>query len=311
MKQATVKVKNVTKIIKNRTIIDQCSFELYPGEIVGFLGPNGAGKTTTIRMLVGLMKPTSGEISIQNHHIGTELESALSHIGAIVENPELYKHLTGYQNLELFVRMSDDVPLARIDEVVKMVHLEGRIHEKVSTYSLGMRQRLGLAQALLHKPSVLILDEPNNGLDPAGIREFRDHLKELADQHGLAIFVSSHLLSEMELLCDRIIIIQNGKIVGSKQISQQEEIHGDEKHHKVKFTVSAPLETVRELLALNYADYDVEFSGDSFEIVLPYLKVPELNKLLAKNDIDVFEIQSVVESLEDQFLEMTGGRTVE
>lgn len=311
MKQAVVRVENVTKTIKNKTIIDQCSFKLYPGEIVGFLGPNGAGKTTTIRMLVGLMKPTSGEIFIQNHQIDKELELALSHVGAIVENPELYKHLTGYQNLELFVRMSDDVSPERINEVVKMVHLEGRIHEKVSTYSLGMRQRLGLAQAMLHKPSVLILDEPNNGLDPAGIREFRDHLKELADQRGLAILVSSHLLSEMELLCDRIIIIQNGKIMGSKQISKQGKAEGEEAHRKVKFTLTPPLEAVRDLLAQNYADYAVEFFQDSFLISLPYLKVPELNKLLAKNDIDVFEIQTVVESLEDQFLEMTGGRTVE
>lgn len=311
MKQAVVKVENVTKIIRNRTIIDKCSFELYPGEIVGFLGPNGAGKTTTIRMLVGLMKPTSGEILIQNHQIGKELELALRHVGAIVENPELYKHLTGYQNLELFARMSDDVCLDRINEVVKMVHLEGRIHDKVSTYSLGMRQRLGLAQALLHKPSVLILDEPNNGLDPAGIREFRDHLKELADQHGLAILVSSHLLSEMELLCDRIIIIQNGKIVGSKQITNKKQVEGEETYRKMRFTLSHTLETVRGLLAKNYADYEVKFSDHSFEIVLPYPKVPELNKLLAKNDIDVFEIQTIVESLEDQFLEMTGGRTVE
>ncbi|MDQ0417257.1 ABC-2 type transport system ATP-binding protein [Croceifilum oryzae] len=311
MKQAVVKIENLTKVIKDKTIIDQCSFELYPGEIVGFLGPNGAGKTTTIRMLVGLMKPTSGDIVIQNHHIERELEMALRHVGAIVENPELYKHLTGYQNLELFWRMSDDIPLERIDEVVKMVRLEGKIHEKVKTYSLGMRQRLGLAQALLHKPSVLILDELNNGLDPAGIKELRSHLQELADQHDLAILVSSHLLSEMELLCDQIVIIQNGKIIGTKQISSHEEEETEGTTRKVRFKLSSAAEEVRDLLSHTYPDYAVEFDQNGFVITLPVVEIPKLNKRLVQNDIDVFEIQIVEESLEDQFLQMTGGRTVE
>src|SRR4051812_4393211 len=161
-----VKLSNVTKVIKGRTIIDSISFEVHKGEVFGFLGPNGAGKTTTIRMIVGLIGITEGDIAIAGKSIKTEFEQAVSHIGAIVENPEMYKFLTGYQNLLHYARMTQGVTKDKISEVVELVGLGERIHDKVKTYSLGMRQRLGLAQCLLHDPDVLILDEPTNGLDP-------------------------------------------------------------------------------------------------------------------------------------------------
>lgn len=213
-----VSLRNVTKRIGGKTIIDKLTFDVPRGEIFGFLGPNGAGKTTTIRMMVGLMSITEGEIFIDGNNIKTDFEKAIRHVGAIVENPELYKYLSGYNNLVHYARMIPGITKHRIDEVVKLVKLENRINDKVSKYSLGMRQRLGVAQAILHKPSLLILDEPTNGLDPAGIRELRDYLRYLTKEEGITVIVSSHLLSEMELMCDRVAIIQQGKLVDIKLI---------------------------------------------------------------------------------------------
>jgi ABC-2 type transport system ATP-binding protein len=192
-----VQLKNVTKVFGKRTIIDHLTLDLPSAEVFGFLGPNGAGKTTTIRMMVGLMSLTDGDVLIEGHSIRKDYEKAIRHVGAIVENPEMYKYLTGFQNLLHFSRMVPGITKQRIDEVVELVGLKSRIHDKVKTYSLGMRQRLGVAQAIMHKPSLLILDEPTNGLDPAGIRELRDYLRKLSREEGITVFVSSHLLSEM------------------------------------------------------------------------------------------------------------------
>src|SRR5690606_36103405 len=188
------------------------------GEVFGLLGPNGAGKTTSIRMMVGLMKLSEGQIRICGKNVQTHFEEAMLNVGAIVENPEMYKYMSGYDNLIHYARMMSNITKQRINEVIGLVGLEARIHDKVKTYSLGMRQRLGVAQALLHKPKLLILDEPTNGLDPAGIRELRDYLRQLAKDEQIAVIVSSHLLSEMELMCDRVAIIQNGKLLDMKQL---------------------------------------------------------------------------------------------
>ena len=222
-----VKLRNVTKTIKGRTIIDSISFEVHKGEVFGFLGPNGAGKTTTIRMIVGLISLTEGDIEIAGKSIKKDFEQAVKHVGAIVENPEMYKFLSGYQNLIHYARMTKGITKKKISEVVDLVGLTDRINDKVKTYSLGMRQRLGLAQCLLHDPDVLILDEPTNGLDPAGMREIRDHLRMLAKEKNMAVIVSSHLLSEMEMMCDRIAIIQDGKLVDVQQI--HDFVQGSEK----------------------------------------------------------------------------------
>ena len=182
-----ISLSHVTKRIGRTTIIDDLSFDVSQGEIFGFLGPNGAGKTTTIRMIVGLMSITKGQILIKGKNIKTEFEQAIRHVGAIVESPEMYKYLSGYQNLIHYARMVPGVSKERIDEVVALVKLEERIHDKVKKYSLGMRQRLGVAQALLHRPSLLILDEPTNGLDPEGIRDLRDYLRHLTRTEGIAL----------------------------------------------------------------------------------------------------------------------------
>lgn len=223
MQQATgqvpvIRMEGVSKIISSKAIVDDLTLEVPAGQVFGFLGPNGAGKTTTIRMMVGLISISKGDIHICGDSINTDFEKAVSHVGAIVENPEMYKFLTGYQNLQHFARMSPGVTQERVDEAIRLVGLGNRIHDKVKTYSLGMRQRLGVAQAILHRPKLLVLDEPTNGLDPQGIRELRDYLRQLTRTEGITVFVSSHLLSEMELMCDRVAIIQSGRLVDIKQL---------------------------------------------------------------------------------------------
>src|SRR5213593_4626388 len=202
----------LTKVIGKRTIVDNVSFDLQPGEVFGFLGPNGAGKTTTIRMLVGLIRPTSGRVTICGYDVRRDFEAAMRCVGCIVENPDLYRFMTGRENLQHFARMLG-VDGEEIERVASLVSLAHRLDQRVGTYSLGMRQRLGIAQALLGSPKVLILDEPANGLDPAGIREIRELLRQLAHERQMSIFVSSHLLGEVELMCDRVAIIHHGRIL--------------------------------------------------------------------------------------------------
>ncbi|MCC3373303.1 ABC transporter ATP-binding protein [Cohnella sp. REN36] len=212
-------VERVSKSIGRKPIIRDISFDVRAGEIFGFLGPNGSGKTTTIRMLVDLIKPTGGRISVCGEDVNRSPERALRHVGCIVENPEMYSYMTGWENLAHFARMQPDIPEARIEEVVDIVGLDARIHDKVKTYSLGMRQRLGIAQALLGSPKLLILDEPTNGLDPKGIKELRAFIRELADG-GMSVFVSSHLLSEIQLMCDRVAIIGQGRVIAVGKVEE-------------------------------------------------------------------------------------------
>lgn len=306
MQEPVVKLENVHKVIGRKEIIKGLSFDIYPGEVFGFLGPNGAGKTTTIRMIVGLMKMTEGNITIHGKSVKTHFKEAIKHIGAIVENPEMYKFLTGYQNLIHYSRMVTGVSKERIHEIVDLVGLKERINDKVKTYSLGMRQRLGLAQALLHSPSILILDEPTNGLDPAGIREIRHYIRELAEKEGLAVIVSSHLLSEMELMCDRIGIIQHGELIGVQTVNDF--VQG-ENQINVKFSVDdgekAAL-VIRDTLKLDIINHD----HNTVELQLDKEQIPIVAEALIKDGIKLYGIASVVKSLEDKFLEVTGGRDI-
>jgi ABC-2 type transport system ATP-binding protein len=296
-----LQLKNVRKDIGKKTIIHDLSLEVFPGEVFGFLGPNGAGKTTTIRMIVGLMGITSGDVLINGISIQKDFEKAIQHVGAIVENPEMYKFLTGYQNLLHYARMTKGVTKERIDEVVKLVRLEKRIHDKVKTYSLGMRQRLGLAQALLHRPSLLILDEPTNGLDPAGIREIRDYLRKLAKEEGLGIIVSSHLLSEMEMMCDRFAIIQHGRLVGIESVQEL-----SKQAQKVLLTVK-PVEQALTVIKNIYPHMNITSAKQGIEVSIDYEEIPSLNAALVSANIKVYGIQVLTKSLEERFLEMTGG----
>jgi ABC-2 type transport system ATP-binding protein len=301
--EAVVQLKNVTKVIGRRTIIDNLSLDLPEAEVFGFLGPNGSGKTTTIRMMVGLMSLTKGDVVIRGCSIRTQFEKAIRHVGAIVENPEMYKFLSGYQNLLHFSRMVPGITRERIDEVVELVGLSARIHDKVKTYSLGMRQRLGVAQAIMHKPSLLILDEPTNGLDPAGIRELRDYLRKLAKEEGITVFVSSHLLSEMELMCDRVAIIQSGKLIDVRSIRQDDPDRTG--ISRVLFDVDRAEEAVGLLAEYNAALVDGMAVLDAGRDT-----VAAVNARLVRAGFNVYGIRVMNKSLEDQFLEMTGGERI-
>jgi len=212
--------EGLAKRYGDREVVTDATFALHRGEVFGFLGPNGAGKTTTIRMLVGLVKPTRGRVVIDGHDVQREFEAAMRRVGCIVETPDLYRFLTGRENLEHFARMLGDGARERIPELSDLVKMTGRLDDPVRTYSLGMRQRIGIAQALLGDPSVLILDEPTNGLDPAGIREMRELIRHLADDRGLAVFVSSHILSEVERTADRVAIVHRGRTLAQGTLSE-------------------------------------------------------------------------------------------
>lgn len=297
MTEPIVQLQNLSKTIRGKQLIQQLNIDLYPGQITGFLGPNGAGKTTTIRMMTGLMHPTEGKVIIDGLSLQEHYEEAISKVGVIVENPEMYKFMSGYKNLLHFARMHKNVSKERIMEVVKQVGLENRIHEKVATYSLGMRQRLGLAQALLHRPKFLILDEPTNGLDPAGIREFRMYLRKIAAEDNVSVFVSSHLLSEIELMCDRVAVIQNGKLIDIR------EIHNEST--SFYYVEAQPQEQVSAHLAQH--DYKFEAMKQGYVIELKKEDVPALTLGLVQAGLQLFAVQPHQKTLEDQFLEMTGG----
>lgn len=215
-----LEVRSVSKRLGKRDIIKNLSFEVNRGEIVGFLGPNGSGKTTSIRLITGMIKPDKGEIKVCGFNIHTEFTEAMKRIGAIVEQPALYGYLSGMENLLQAARISGErVSMEQVNWCVQTVQLQERISEKVQRYSLGMKQRLAIAQALLASPSLIILDEPTNGLDPAGIIDMRLLIRELRDKTGVSFFISSHLLSEMEHLCDRVIVIDNGETLAMQDLA--------------------------------------------------------------------------------------------
>lgn len=302
--EAVLTVSGLSKSFGKRKVIDNISLELYSGEVLGFLGPNGAGKTTVIKMIMGFLGVDEGEITICGMNVKKHYERTMASIGGIVENPEMYKDLSGLTNLRMYARLHDGVDENRIRECINLVGMQKRIHEKVKKYSLGMKQRVGLAQALLHKPKILILDEPTNGLDPAGIRELRDILKRLAHEDDVAVLVSSHFLSEMELMCDRVAIIDNGKILGEKPIKEfLAQITGSSVH---RFSVR-PAEKAVEVLSASYGDLLRGNKGENVDVEIGEDKVPEITALLASSGISIFGVKRLEQSLEDAFLNITGG----
>ncbi|ANB56088.1 ABC transporter family protein [Anoxybacillus sp. B7M1] len=299
----TLVVEDLQKKIGRKTIIKGLSFSLKKGEVFGFLGPNGAGKTTTIRMLVGLIKPSAGRITICGYDLQRQFTKAIRHIGCIVENPELYPYLTGWENLEHFARMLPDISKERITEVVKLVGLQNRIHDRVRTYSLGMRQRLGIAQALLGKPSVLILDEPTNGLDPIGIREMREFIRFLAEKEGLSVLVSSHLLSEIQLMCDRVAILSKGSIIRIDTVDRLLK-----EQARVVWKVE-PLEQAKKQLESE----TVILSAQADTLITYYEKekLAAWNERLVQAGVKVSQMEPKLPTLEDLFIELTGGETID
>ncbi|MDH6372076.1 ABC-2 type transport system ATP-binding protein [Paenibacillus sp. PastF-3] len=302
MSEPVARLQGVTKKIGSKTLVSNLTLDIPPGQIFGFLGPNGAGKTTTIRMMVGLISISSGDVLISGHSIKNNYKEAIASVGAIVENPEMYKFLSGYQNLRQFARMVPGVSKQRIDEVVELVGLGQRIHDKVKTYSLGMRQRLGVAQALLNRPKLLVLDEPTNGLDPQGIRELRDYLRLLCREEGTTVFVSSHLLSEMELMCDSVAIIQNGQLLEVKQLKEV---------GNVTMPVGETLFEVDDAEAALALIGQGTLKSGGLVVEAAREDIAEFNARLVAGGIKVYSIKSLARTLEDQFLEVTGGEGIE
>ncbi|MGA8810276.1 MAG: ABC transporter ATP-binding protein [Thermoanaerobaculia bacterium] len=299
---STLTATNLTKIIGDKTIVDNVSFEIQRGEIFGFLGPNGAGKTTTIRMLVGLIKPTSGHVAICGFDQRHQFEQAMRCVGCIVENPDLYRFMTGRENLEHFARMLR-VSRTEIQRVADLVSLGHRLDQRVGTYSLGMRQRLGIAQALLGDPKLLILDEPANGLDPAGIREIRELLCRLASERAMSIFISSHLLAEIELTCDRVAIIHKGRILREGTVRDLISSRREMELRVDDVTRAAAIATERNL--------PYRTDTDRIWIAIEEPDTPPVITALVDAGINVFHAQRRTQSLEEMFLEATGGETVD
>ena len=294
--------KNLCKTFGKKQILHNVSFEIKKGDILGFIGPNGAGKTTTIKLILGLQSITNGKVLINGYDVEKEFTKAIEKVGAIVENPDMYMYMSGYDNLKLVANMYKGITTKRIDEVVKLVKLENRINDKVSKYSLGMRQRLGIAQAILHNPNLLILDEPTNGLDPEGIKEMRELLVDLAKKEEMAILISSHNLAELDNFCNKICIIKNGEIIETNEITA---IKKDIEHQQ--FIVE--IDNTKDIKKL-YSEATI-VNDKIFKISMKRENVPNLVVNLVNNNIKIYEIKEDEKSLEDAFFERTGGNVIE
>lgn len=298
-----LEVKGVKKRLGKREIIKGLDLSVNEGEIFGFLGPNGAGKTTTIRMLVGLISPNEGEITVCGNSVLTDKEKALINVGAVVENPELYKYLSGRENLMQIARIRK-VPKKEIDELIDLVGLKDRIDDKVRKYSLGMKQRLGLAAALIGNPKLLILDEPTNGLDPSGILDFREVVKKAAKERGMAVFISSHILSEVQNLCDRVAFINGGVI---KSVENIHDNNMDTELDSLTLIVNGSKEEAVEILKLLKDVNSASIFEDEIHIINKSGKTSEILKVLLSKDIIVEEIYKNRKGLEQRYMELVEG----
>lgn len=297
MDSSVLKLSNISKSIKKKEIIKNISFDIRPGEVLGFLGPNGSGKSTTLRMIVGLSKPSSGEISICGYSIEKDYVKAMSNVGCIIEGPDLYDYMSGYRNLEMLANMSKGVSKKDIDEAVELVGMENRIHDKVEVYSMGMKQRIGLAQALIHKPKLLILDEPANGLDPQGIHEFRDIIIDLAREKDISVLISSHIISEVQLMCDRVSIINEGSIIRSASI--EDILSSDE----VVWMLDDPEKA--QLILQDKFHIDSSVLANRLMGLVPIDILAQVNKSFIDSGINISLVEKKKRTLEDLFLNLT------
>ena len=297
-----VEVNNLTKYFGKKKVLDDISFSLEEGQILGFIGPNGAGKTTTIKLILGLQRINSGAVSINGYDIKKDFKKAISRVGAIVESPDLYMYISGMDNLKLIANMYPTVSNERILEVVGLVGLENRINDKVSKYSLGMRQRLGIAASLIHNPNVLILDEPTNGLDPEGIKELRELLKKLVKKEKVGVLISSHNLAELESFCTDVCLIKNGKIITTMSMEEIKKV--DRTNYKIKLDSTDDLE---DILHEDDAILDDKF----IKIYVDEEEIPIIINKLLKKKKKIYEIKEETLSLEDAFISKTGGNVID
>ena len=306
MNKVVLKVKNLTKRFNNRVAVNNLTLDVFEGEIFGFLGPNGAGKTTAIRMITGLAKMDSGDVYICGKSIKTDFEKAIINVGGIIENPEMYKNFSGLDNLKYYASLYNDIPKERIMHIVELVDLKDRIKDKVKTYSLGMKQRLGIAQALLHYPKLLILDEPTNGLDPKGIIDLRRFLKKISQKDKMAILISSHNLNEMELLCDRIGIINHGTLESIKVLDDLKKYNDN---GQIILKVNFP-NYAGKIIAKKYNPDKISIYKNTLTVALDKSVIPELTVLLISNGIAIYSISNQTKTLEDVFLDTVNRRAL-
>lgn len=300
MSEFIIETNKLTKKFKNRYAVETVNLQIKQGEIYGFLGPNGAGKTTTIRMLLGLARPTYGSIRMFGKDMKKEKLSVLKKVGSLVEYPSYYGHLTAYENLEA-IRILLDAPKSRIEEVLHIVRLSKEAKRPVKGFSLGMKQRLGIAAALLGNPELLILDEPTNGLDPSGILEIRELIKSMPKEHGITILVSSHLLSEIDQMATQVGIISKGKMIFQDSI----ETLRQRSQSKILLKVNDTEKAWRMLLSKG-----IQAEMENKQLYLPHssdVHVSSVIHELVHNRIEVYRVQEEKKSLEEIFLELTGG----
>ena len=300
-RKPVLEVLGLKKRIGLKTIVEDISFDMHEGEIIGLLGPNGSGKTTIMRMLVGLTKTTKGEVYCFEKPLGLGKVKMLKEVGAMIETPEFYNYMSGWSNLKQMARVcGKKVSRARMKELVEFVGLSKVIRKKVKTYSLGMRQRLGLAQALLNDPKILILDEPVNGLDPQGVQDFRNKLKEIAST-GVSILISSHLLDEIEKVSDRVIVIEKGRIIADDKLDR---LVADE---TIKTLISTyDVEKAEVLIRELGIHYELTKEGFIFENISREDKARVITYLVT-NNVELDSVRELTTSLEDRFLQITGG----
>ena len=299
MSDVALQTEDLTKRFRGRTAVDRLTIRVDRGDIYGFLGPNGAGKSTTLRMLLGLVRPTSGSIKFPVQNSGWEYLRARSRVGAIVETPAFYENFSARRNLQLLASLSGGVSKKRVEEVLEIVNLLERAGDPVKVYSYGMRQRLGIAQALLPTPQLIILDEPTNGLDPQGIHETRKLIRRLRDEFKLTVLLSSHLLTEIEQLCNRVGIIHEGRLLYE---GGPEALTASTNLHKVRVD---NLAGAFELLSKE-PGLSVSRNGASFLRIDADAEVlARANALLVGNGIKVYELSPAQESLEEAFLRLT------
>ncbi|WP_017209815.1 ABC transporter ATP-binding protein [Clostridium beijerinckii] len=302
MSKQILLLDNVHKSIKNKEIVKGITFSINEGEVLGFLGPNGAGKSTTLRMIVGLSSPTSGKILIDGYSITKDYVKAMSKVGCIIEGPDMYNYLSGLENLKMLASMNKNVTNEDITRVIELVGMQNRINEKVSTYSLGMKQRLGLAQALIHKPKLLILDEPTNGLDPSGINEFRHIIKDLAKKENIAVLVSSHLISEVELMCDTVAIIKSGTLLKYASVS---ELISDK---EVSFVLSDNSKGIKILK--DKWNIDSSLINNKIIAKVDVSKIEKINSSFIEEGIAIKFVSINQKTLEDLFLSLTESNSI-
>ena len=300
---AIVSVEKINKKFGKKQVLHDVSFEINEGEILGFIGPNGAGKTTTIKLMLGLQSIDSGSVTINGYDLKKNFEDAIRGVGGIIESPDMYMYLTGRQNLKLIANLYKGIKKKEIDDLIKLVGLEKRIDDKVSKYSLGMRQRLGIAAALINKPNVLILDEPTNGLDPQGILEIRELIKKLAKEKKMAIMISSHNLSELDNFITNACIIQNGKILSDTTVKKLKSL--DVSKYRFKLNKTRGIKTL-------FANKSIDVLDDeSFEIEIEKSEINGILKKLIANDYEIYSLFKVSMSLEEAFMKETGGNVID